>query len=144
MFHTPKKGPITPKNLAASEAVFDEVVSSELVVLVTPDVAAAVGAAEGRRSCGVGSRIGWQWCDSRHRQRKISVFTTWQSLILNYVNNSFYLSFSPKAGSISSLSIQNRKHSCCGFPDFWGLERCPEEWRHWGCLECSVKARPQS
>ena len=60
----------------------------------------------GRRSCGVSSRIGWQWCDSRHRYRKISVFTTWQSLTLNYVNSSFYLSFSPKAGSISSLSIK--------------------------------------
>ena len=60
----------------------------------------------GRQSCGVSSQIGWQWCDSRHRYRKNSVFTTWQSLTLNYVNSRSYLSFSPKAGSISSLSIR--------------------------------------
>ena len=34
------------------------------------------------------------------------MFTTWQSLTLNYVNSRFCLSFSPKAGSISSLSIK--------------------------------------
>ena len=33
-------------------------------------------------------------------------FSTWQSLMLNYLNNSFYRSFIPKAGSISSLSIR--------------------------------------
>ena len=33
-------------------------------------------------------------------------FSTWQSLMLGYLNSSFYLSFSPKAGSISNLSIK--------------------------------------
>ena len=33
-------------------------------------------------------------------------FSTWQSLMLSYLNSSFYLSFFPKEVSISNLSIK--------------------------------------
>ena len=67
-------------------------------------------------------------------------FSTWQSLTLNYLNSSFYLSFIPKAGSISSLSIKIGNTAVDIFTDFWCRRGEPEEWRYCALVVVVSKA----